>query len=89
MDSILTQVPHKCYTSFTEVPHKCQTSVTQVAHKRHTSVTHENRGTDEFRVNVIIPIFPQTTLACGGFLFMMYRIWARWERAEGWAEGLG
>ena len=58
MDSILTQVSHKCYTSFTEVSHKCQTSVTQVAHKRHTSVTHENRGTDEFRVNVIIPISP-------------------------------
>ena len=31
MDSILTQVSHKCYTSFTEVSHKCHTSVTQVS----------------------------------------------------------
>ena len=66
MDSILTQVSHKCYTSFTEVSHKCQTSVTQVAHKRHTSVTHENRGTDESRVNVIIP---KQRLRVGGLIY--------------------
>jgi hypothetical protein len=38
------------------VSHKCHTSVTQVSYKSHTSVTHENRGADEFRVNVIISI---------------------------------
>ena len=46
--------------------HKCHTSVTQVSYKLHTSVTHENRGTDEFRVNVIIP---KQRLRVGGLIY--------------------